>query len=124
MEELWTALDHSGKNWRQIFKVRACLPREAPLPATALGMCWPEHDCARPTPARASRVPQALQLLDFLLKNGSTRVIDDARSHVFRVQTLMSFSHYEESVDKGAGSEPHSSPALVRLARNPAEGLG
>jgi hypothetical protein len=48
---------------------------------------------------------QALQLLDFLIKHGSTRVATDSQSRIFRVQTLTSFSHFEEGVDQGTGGE-------------------
>ena len=67
MKEMWGSLDHSGKNWRQIYK--------------------------------------GLVLLEMLIKYGVEKVVDDARSQLFRLRTLMDFTHYEGTSDKGAGGE-------------------
>ena len=65
------------------------------------------------------RVPrQALVLLEYLVKNGSERVVDDARSHVSTVKMLRNF-HYidEKGKDQGINgtwlslSRPPSSPS-------------
>jgi epsin len=45
---------------------------------------------------------QALQLLEFLIKNGSERVIDDARSHVSLLKMLRQF-HFIDSNGKDQG---------------------
>lgn len=45
---------------------------------------------------------QALQLLEFLIKNGSERVIDDARSHVSLLKMLRQF-HYIDQNGKDQG---------------------
>jgi epsin len=46
---------------------------------------------------------QALQLLEYLVKHGSERVVDDARSHISTLKMLRSF-HYidEKGKDQGA----------------------
>ncbi len=47
--------------------------------------------------------PQALTLLDHLVKNGSERVVDDLRERLHKVRTLADFNYYEGSVDRGSG---------------------
>ena len=56
---------------------------------------------------------QGLSLLEALIKNGSERVIDDARDHLFRIRTLTDFQYHDETSDKGHGGETR--PAIVRL---------
>ena len=48
-------------------------------------------------------VPQGLSLLDYLIRNGSERVIDDARDHVYQIRTLNDFQYTEPGtgVDHG-----------------------
>lgn len=50
---------------------------------------------------------QALTLLEFLVKNGSERVVDDARAHVSTIKMLRSF-HYidEKGKDQGINGMP------------------
>jgi epsin len=50
----------------------------------------------------ASLTTQALQLLEFLIKNGSERVIDDARSHVSLLKMLRQF-HFIDQNGKDQG---------------------
>lgn len=67
--------------------------------------------CSSPLPCAARRVPrssparapQALSLLDYLIRNGSERVIDDARDHVYQIRTLNDFQYTEPGtgVDHG-----------------------
>jgi epsin len=45
---------------------------------------------------------QALQLLEYLIKHGSERVVDDARSHVSTIKMLRSF-HYIDEKGKDQG---------------------
>ena len=45
---------------------------------------------------------QALQLLEYLVKNGSERVVDDARSHISTVKMLRNF-HYIDEKGKDEG---------------------
>lgn len=45
---------------------------------------------------------QALVLLEYLVKNGSERVVDDARSHVSTVKMLRNF-HYIDEKGKDQG---------------------
>ena len=45
---------------------------------------------------------QALQLLEYLIKHGSERVVDDARSHLSTLKMLRSF-HYIDEKGKDQG---------------------
>jgi L-rhamnose isomerase len=45
---------------------------------------------------------QALQLLEYLIKHGSERVVDDARSHISTLKMLRSF-HYIDEKGKDQG---------------------
>lgn len=48
---------------------------------------------------------QALSLLDHLVKNGTERVVENARDHMFKLRQLSDFSYHDGSADKGAGGE-------------------
>jgi epsin len=45
---------------------------------------------------------QALQLLEYLIKHGSERVVDDSRSHLSTIKMLRSF-HYIDEKGKDQG---------------------
>ena len=45
---------------------------------------------------------KALQLLEYLIKHGSERVIDDARSHISTIKMLRNF-HYIDEKGKDEG---------------------
>lgn len=48
------------------------------------------------------QIYKALQLLEYLVKNGSERVIDDARSHLSMIKILRSFHYIDEKAkDQG-----------------------
>lgn len=48
-------------------------------------------------------VYKALSLLDNLIKNGTERVIENARDHMFKLRHLSGFSYHDGSVDRGTG---------------------
>lgn len=52
---------------------------------------------------------QALQLLEYLIKHGSERVVDDARSHLSTLKMLRNF-HYID--DKGKDEGLNGTPRL------------
>lgn len=55
-------------------------------------------------PGKAWRqIYKALNLLEHLIKHGNDRVVDDARVHLIRIQTLRDFSVFVEGADKGIG---------------------
>ena len=39
---------------------------------------------------------QALQLLEYLVKHGSERVVDDARAHMATIKIMRNFSYIDE----------------------------
>lgn len=48
------------------------------------------------------QIYKALQLLEYLIKNGSERVVDDARSHISTLKMLRSFHYIDEKArDQG-----------------------
>lgn len=51
---------------------------------------------------------QSLQLLDYLLKNGSERVIDDAHDNLHTIRTLDRFRHQEDGGDVGINGRQES----------------
>lgn len=49
---------------------------------------------------------QALQLLEYLIKNGSERVVDDARSHIATIKMLRNFYYIDDKgKDQGINGE-------------------
>jgi hypothetical protein len=56
---------------------------------------------------------QALVLLEYLIKNGSERVVDDARSHISTIKMLRNF-HYidDKGKDEGINGKLVSVPPL------------
>jgi hypothetical protein len=52
-----------------------------------------------------TRVTQALTLLEHLIKNGTERVVENARDHMFKLRSLTNFSYHDGSQDKGAGGK-------------------
>lgn len=73
--------EKSAEEWRQIYKVSIHGNKIRAVPN-------PPH--------------QALQLLEFLIKNGSERVIDDVRSHLSLIKMLRQF-HYIDPNGKDQG---------------------
>jgi epsin len=55
---------------------------------------------------------QALQLLEYLIKHGSERVVDDARSHISTLKMLRNF-HYID--DKGKDEGFNGIPLLISI---------
>ncbi|GKZ57314.1 epsin-3, clathrin recruitment and traffic between the Golgi and endosome [Aspergillus niger] len=61
------------------------------------------------------QIYKALQLLEFLVKNGSERVVDDARSHMSLIRMLRQFHYIDENgKDQGINVRNRSSE-LVKL---------
>lgn len=57
---------------------------------------------------------QALQLLEYLIKHGSERVVDDARSHISTLKMLRNF-HYIDDKGKDEGQNGMSPPPRLPL---------
>ena len=47
---------------------------------------------------------QALNSIDHLIRNGSTRMIDDARDRIEKLRGLQEFSFKEQQYERGNGS--------------------
>ena len=47
---------------------------------------------------------QALNLIDHLIRNGSPRMIDDARDRIEKLRGLQEFSFKEQQYERGNGS--------------------
>ena len=52
---------------------------------------------------------QALNLIDHLIRNGSPRIIDDARDRIEKLRALQEFSFKEQQYERGNGSRIVSS---------------
>lgn len=58
--------------------------------------------------AQWREIYKALQLLEYLVKHGSERVVDDARSHVSTIKMLRNFQYIDEkSKDQGINGTIH-----------------
>lgn len=57
---------------------------------------------------------KGLVLLEYLIRFGHERVVDNARDHLFRVRTLLDFAHFDGGSDKGAGIR-EKAKALVEM---------
>ena len=54
-------------------------------------------------PAAWKVVFKGLTLLEFLVKNGAERCVDDARNHGHILRSLGQFNYYEGTIDRGLG---------------------
>lgn len=69
-------MEKEARQWRQIYKVSI----------THIDLPFTRTHCSS----------QALQLLEYLIKNGSERVVDDARSHIATIKMLRNFYYVDE----------------------------
>ena len=70
-----------------------------------------------------------MQLLEYLVKNGSERVVDDARSHIATIKMLRNFYYIDEKgKDQGLNGEQilcqHDDILLTPCSTKPLEGAG
>ena len=61
---------------------------------------------------------KVLTLLEFLIKNGSERVIDACRDKIYKLRQLENFNYYEGSVDKGQGVREKAKQVVELLGDN------
>jgi hypothetical protein len=85
-------MEKEAKQWRQIYKVRFSVI------LLSINVFDSFLD-----------LQQALQLLEYLIKHGSERVVDDARSHISTLKMLRNF-HYID--DKGKDEGLNGTPCL------------
>ena len=65
------------------------------------------------------QIYKSLQLLDFLVRNGSERVVDYARSHIAVVEMLRHFSYVDsKGVDRGLAIRKRSEELVSLLNSN------
>jgi epsin len=64
-------------------------------------LMWEGMENQRPAAWRI--VFKALTLLEFLIKNGAERCIDDARNHGHVLRSMGQFNYYEGTIDRGLG---------------------
>ncbi|CBZ54715.1 KLLA0B04587p, related [Neospora caninum Liverpool] len=69
-------------------------------------------------PKKWRRIYKTLTLLEYLLKNGSERVVEETRENQFALRVLQQFSFTEEGRDKGAGIR-EKAKLVCRLAFDP-----
>ena len=65
-----------------------------------------------------SAPPQALTLIEFLIKNGSERIIEAARDKLYKIRTLQEFNFYEGTQDKGSGVREMAKKVVELLNSN------
>jgi len=68
-------------------------------------------------PARWRRVLKSLALLEYLIKNGTERVIDETREKLYQIRSLADFHYTEDGVDKG-GAIRTSSKQICELVND------
>ena len=63
-------------------------------------------------------VYKALTLLEYLIRNGSERAVEDGRDHIYQIRTLCDFQHTEPGgVDQGInGARPWPCPPSALAA--------
>eukprot|EP00638_Chattonella_subsalsa_P004933 CAMPEP_0117757266 /NCGR_PEP_ID=MMETSP0947-20121206/14621_1 /TAXON_ID=44440 /ORGANISM="Chattonella subsalsa, Strain CCMP2191" /LENGTH=739 /DNA_ID=CAMNT_0005577111 /DNA_START=101 /DNA_END=2320 /DNA_ORIENTATION=+ len=72
-------------------------------------------------PGRSWRqVFKGLTLLEFLIKNGSERIIEDSRDHMHRIRMLQNFNYTDTTanIDRGQGVREKSKQVVDLLASN------
>ena len=69
-------------------------------------------------PAAWRQVFKSLTLLEHLVKNGSDRVVEDARSHGHKIRSLYNFNYYEGTTDRGVGVREKAKQIMEVLQDN------
>ncbi len=76
-------------------------------------LMWEGMENQRPAAWRI--VFKALTLLEFLVKNGAERCVDDARNHGHVLRALGQFNYYEGTIDRGLGVREKSKQIMEIL---------
>lgn len=72
-------------------------------------------------PARTWKLMfKTLTLIQFLIKNGNERVVEECRDHLHQIRPLQDYNYYEGTVDKGSGVRDLSKAVVELLASNDA----
>ncbi|KAH7649968.1 hypothetical protein FG379_001812 [Cryptosporidium bovis] len=75
-------------------------------------------DCLNQKPSKWRKIYKTLILIEYLLKNGIERFIDDTKENVYRIRNLQDFYYSEEGRDKGAGIR-EKSKYILNLLNDP-----
>ena len=75
---------------------------------------WESMENQRPAAWRV--VFKGLTLVDFLVRNGCERCVDDARNHSHLLRKLLQFNYYEGTVDRGLGVREKSKQLMDMLS--------
>jgi epsin len=73
-------------------------------------LMWDSMEGQRPSAWRV--VFKALTLLEYIVKNGAERCVDDARNHSHVLRSLGQFNYYEGTIDRGLGVREKSKQIL------------
>ena len=73
-------------------------------------LMWESMENQRPAAWRV--VFKGLTLLEYLVKNGAERCVDDARNHAHLLRSLGQFNYYEGTIDRGLGVREKSKQIL------------
>ena len=76
-------------------------------------LMWESMEGQRPSAWRI--VFKSLTLLEYLVKNGAERCVDDARNHAHILRALGQFNYYEGTIDRGLGVREKSKQLLEIL---------
>jgi hypothetical protein len=99
MNTVWQLMNSEGRTWKQLFKVILLLHifRYRNLYQYLL---------------------QCLSLLEFLVKSGAERCIEEMRDHMRQLRALEEYNFYEENVDKGGGVREKATQLIQLLGNN------
>lgn len=61
------------------------------------------------------RILKTLSLIEYLIKNGSPRCIQEFKDEIYQIRTLQDFSHYEDGQDRGAAIREVSKRVVTLL---------
>jgi epsin len=61
---------------------------------------------------------KALHLMEFLVKNGATRIIQDLKDDIFKIRTLQDCTYHQDGLDKCRGVR-EKAKAIVDLISDP-----
>lgn len=61
--------------------------------------------------------------MDYLVKNGAPRVVQDIKDELYRVRAFSNFTHMEGSIDQGSGGKSLFESIIVSIVRDKSKQL-
>lgn len=98
MTIVWQNIEGEGRTWKNIFKVKLMIYILRP--------------------SLIDDATQSLTLIEFLIKNGSERVIESCRDKMYKIRALQDYNFYEASTDRGSGVREKSKQIVELLSSN------